>query len=172
MLCPELIRSRLDAVMAATVGADRLPPPGGFSPSPADERRIKDDYRAGRHALRKARIRAREGLWALDWGDPETAQDCLCDAMQHMMTALASVVTPSQSSQLLEPAGARGAPTSDLNRRLVKAIVEQEKLGLKGKAARHAALNAAPDLKAECRDRDLTDKAMAKMMERARQPKT
>jgi len=127
LIHPEIIQARLRGIIIETEGADGLPAPGGFGLTPADELRIKDNHKSGRHAFQKARMAAWEGLAALDREDTEAAQDHLGEALVYLVTALRSLVKPSQLAGLLKPAKNRSRPAdpSDLPHRVSVAMVAQ-----------------------------------------------
>ena len=170
MLDPEFIGSQLDIIVRLTKGAEALEPPGGFfGNSVAKERRVLDDIKSGRIAWMKARHEALLGLMDLRTRrDSEAAQDRLCRAQAHVMFAWSGFIKERDMDTLVTSAALRGRHRSELNQRVVEAVRQQEERGLKGKAARVAALKSDPALAAECREGGLTDRTIARAVQRAR----
>jgi hypothetical protein len=146
-LDPGFLRERLTELLAKTKGAAGIGQPGGFIGDKATWRRIEDDWRAGRIAFQAARDNAEAGLEALDAGELDLAEALFWEAVWLYAAALEDALGPDGLGGLAVSAGKRGRRgLADRNRRLAEAVAEQEELGLKGKAARVAAMGADPDL--------------------------
>lgn len=118
--------------------------------STAEKDRVFDNLRAGSIHFAQAGVTASHGMEALDRGDHEYAELALRSAESLLATAMAMQMRPKNWEKLRSDAGLRGAPkkNENLNRRLAEAVAEQERLGLKRKAARNKAIENDAVLKA------------------------
>lgn len=143
----EYLRDRLERLIEATPEIDITV--GAWVGDKAGERRVADNLAAGRIHFRSARRRAKLGLEVLTAGDLKFAELLLRDAEGLRAAAIEAQLNTAQFAALLQDAKPRGkVSNADRDRRLAAAVAEQERGGLKGKAARLAALAANPDLQA------------------------
>ena len=143
----DYLRERLNRLIAATPEVDVTV--GAFVGDKAGERRVADNLAAGRIHFRTARRRALFGLETLEKGDIEFAELLLRDAEGLRAAAIEAQLSHSQFAALMQDAKPRGkAAKAERDRQLAAAVAGKERLGLKGKAARLAALAADPELQA------------------------
>lgn len=143
----DYLRDRLERLIAATPEIDVTV--GAWVGDKAGERRVADNLAAGRIHFRSARRRAILGLEALANGDAEFAELLLRDAEGLRAAAIEAQLNTAQFESLLQDAKPRGkTANAERDRQLASAVAEQERLGLRGKAARLAALAANPHLQA------------------------
>lgn len=145
---PEYLRDRLAQLIAATPETDVTV--GFWVGDKAGERRVSDNIRSGRVHWRAARHSALNGIEALDRGDLEGAELLLRNAEGLRAAAIEAQVTQSQFEALLRDAKPRAGKGNERDRdeRLADAVEAQISKGLKGPAAREAAIRADPVLQA------------------------
>lgn len=105
-----VIRSRFDEIIAKTKGADRVAPAGWWGRAYADERRVIDDGRAGRHSWRGAHEHAKYGIAELEAGNLQAAEAFLWAATDLYIDALESRIEPKDRDRLSKSAQRRGRP--------------------------------------------------------------
>lgn len=162
----DAMRRRLENISRATASSTRLEPAGFWVGDKAGERRTWDDFGAGRLAWRGAHRATQAGLKALDDGDLEMAEICVWQATDLFVDALWSRMEPADIEFLSNSAGRRGRPSkhSERDAALSEAVSLQESKGLKGKAARRAALDGDPSLAEAFAGK--TDAALVKAIQR------
>jgi hypothetical protein len=106
----DMIRRRLEGMKAKTQSASNQPPAGWWGSNNSDERRVKDDWDAGRVHWREAYENACSGLRYLDEGAIEMAEICMFQAIDFYIVALEIRVRPSDMDVLKKPAKMRGRP--------------------------------------------------------------
>jgi hypothetical protein len=92
----DFIRNSLGEMLAKTEAAADLASPNGFI-SPAHDRRVADDARAGRLSFHFARQMAERGLKNLDEGNLHKAAVCWRESEVHYVTALELTVARSRA---------------------------------------------------------------------------
>lgn len=119
--------------------------------SPVKARQLEDDRQAGRTHLVVINAAARRGLEKLEKGDIAGADQCLAEAERSASDLFVILMQGAQSKKLRTGANPRQRPREkdDRNLRLATAVKVQERKGLKGKAARNAAINSDDSLKAD-----------------------
>lgn len=151
MDCEKWLRKHLQRIVAAAQG-DEIST-GFWVGDKAAERAVMDNLQVRRIHFQTAREGARRGLEALENGDIEYAKKALRECQLLGAAAIEAQLKPSQRKALSKDAALRGAKgKGDRDKRLAVAIAEQEVLGLKNKAARHAAFRANPTLADEYKD--------------------
>ena len=110
MTAPDMIRRRLDRIMANTRTAAAIEPPAWWVGDTAGERKVHDDLDSGRLSWREAHRCALRGIAAIDGGDAETAEILVWAATDHYVAALEARVRPSDIANLGEPIARRGRP--------------------------------------------------------------
>jgi hypothetical protein len=145
----EAMRRRLEKIAVATASAKSVDALGFWVGDQAGERRVLDDFHTGRRDWLGAYRSARAGIKALDAGDLEMAEIYVWQATDFFVGALWSRMEPSDVKFLSQSAQRRGrrSETDDRNSALAAAVEEQQRNGLTGKAARHAAISQNPSLK-------------------------
>lgn len=135
------IRDRLVRLIEATPGEPVTA--GYWVGDKAAERRVSDNFQSGRLYWQQAREGAKRGLVAFDSGDIEYAELALRNAEGLRAAAIEAQLKPSQFAPLMRDAETRGRK-ADISRdqRLAAGVAAQEALGLTGKAARSAAIEA------------------------------
>lgn len=106
----EMMRRRLEGMKAKTQGAADQPAGGWWVGDISGERRVKDDWAAGRLVWRSAHQNACWGLEYLDKNDMEMAEICMFQAIDFYIEALEIRVRPSDLEVLDKPAKRRGRP--------------------------------------------------------------
>ena len=115
----------------------------------AETKRAQDNFDAGGLDWKQARRAIVLGLEAVAAGNLDAAEEFISIAESFQLSAFRRKMTRQQLADLSGNAGLRGRTTNlERNERLAAAVAEQESIGLKGMAARKAAVNADTDLKA------------------------
>lgn len=168
MVNPNWLRNRLEWIKNATAPSVGLAPTAYWEGDKAEERRVQDDMDSGRLSWSQAHDFALDGLRAIDAGNLEIAESLLWHATGYFIEAVWSRTTPADIAFLSNSAAQRGRSKTTQGRdaKLSRAVTEQEGLGLKGKAARRAALSKNPDLEAAFFG--MSDAALVKAIQRAR----
>ena len=107
---PDLLRSRLEALLQKTHTAAQLPSGGFWVGDVAGERQVSDDIAAGRLNWRTAHRFAASGLQALDADNLELSQIYAWAATDLYVAALEARVRPSDLQVLGKAAKRRGRP--------------------------------------------------------------
>ena len=116
----------------------------------ATEKRAQDNFNAGRLDWNMARRAIVLGLEAVAAGNLDVAEEFISIAESFQLSAFRRKMTRQQLADLTGNAGLRGRTTNlERNERLAAAVAAQETIGLKGMAARNAAINADAFLTAE-----------------------
>lgn len=162
----ETMRRRLEKIARATVQAQSVDAVGFWVGDKAGERRAIDDLNAGRRAWLGAYRASQGGLQALAGGNLEMAELYVWQATDLFVDALWSRMEPADIDFLSNSASRRGRPSSTANRNaaLAEAVRQQEEKGLKGKAARRAAILENSDLAAAFSGK--SDSALVKAIQR------
>lgn len=105
------LRRRLERMIEKTIGAEALRSPSWFIGDVAGERRALDDADAGRVSWAQARHHAKQGLDALDAGDPELAWRYCWEAIDEYVVALEARIRPAELKALGRSSGPRGRPS-------------------------------------------------------------
>jgi hypothetical protein len=113
MISADGLRQLLEMFLKKTKGGASIAPPAYWGESNADERRVLDDLKSGRVSLRQAYMETKRGLEHLDQGDLESARTRYELAKSFYITALESLVRPSDLANLGRSAARRGRPKKD-----------------------------------------------------------
>jgi hypothetical protein len=103
----DVLRRRLEVLVAKTAAAERFEPAAWYGRDRAGERRASDDLRAGRLAWQSAWRHARSAIEALDAGDLSYAQQLAWSATDFYVSALEGRVRPADMETLVRGSARR-----------------------------------------------------------------
>jgi hypothetical protein len=106
----ESLRSQLMALELRAKIAERTGPGSFWVGDVAGERRVSDDGKSGRLALRQVHLHSKNGLQYLNDGDSEMAEAYLTEAVWLYIAVLEQRIRPDDWKILAKPAKKRGRP--------------------------------------------------------------
>jgi hypothetical protein len=112
MMEEDEIRRRIERLLHNTANAEGLPPGmnGFWVGDVADERRVMDNFAAGRSSWDAARSTAKLGLEAIDRGEVNLAEEFVLMATDFYIAALETRIRPSDLAVLGRSSQKRGRP--------------------------------------------------------------
>jgi len=142
------LEADLRGLLAETPRSDATA--GFWAGDAAETKRAQDNFDAGGLDWKQARTAIVLGLEAVAAGNLDVAAAFISIAESFQLSSFRRKMTRQQLADLAGNAGLRGRVTNlGRNERLAAAVAAQESIGLKGMAARRAAVNADAYLKAE-----------------------